>query len=208
VTDDAILLQIAGQREQIAALERLAADLTVKLTALKGQLTQHGRALSTLQELQRAVQQLSEQLSQQTRPTVDGEDEEEYTPTPVVPWWRLLPDPAGAEARAEAVGRLQSWVEQVYRPLYGHLAQLGDCWTAHPLALTILDWLSELWSVLYLNTGRTARQVGQQAELGTRILPAAAALLAAETRNCPLHRSTANGRAAGNGHLTGRQARP
>ena len=54
-------------------------------------------------------------------------------------------------AREEAIGKLRAWVEQVYRPGYGHLAaSLGDCWDQHPLCLYILDWLSELWSVLYL----------------------------------------------------------
>ena len=53
--------------------------------------------------------------------------------------------PAGA-ARPAA-----GWVDQVYRPGYGHLAAtLGPCWAAHDLCLYGLDILAALWSVLYL----------------------------------------------------------
>jgi len=115
-----------------------------------------------------------------------------YQPIPAITWWTL-----DDEQREQAAARISSWVTSIYRPLYGHLAAgLGGCWPAHPLALITLDWLSELWSVLYLKPTRTARDLAAQAELGTRILPAAAALLAAETRDCPQHRSPASGRAA------------
>src|SRR5487761_1495268 len=110
-------------------------------------------------------------------------DEAGYEPIPVAKWWQLT-----AEDRANAVGRLRSWVATIYQPLYGHLAdQLGGCWPQHPLALMTFDWLSELWNVLYLNPDRTARDLTSQAELGVRILPAAAALLAAETQDCREH---------------------
>ena len=45
-------------------------------------------------------------------------------------------------ARAEAVERIASWVDQVFRPGYGHLAaRLGPCWREHTLCLYLLDWL-------------------------------------------------------------------
>ena len=73
----------------------------------------------------------------------------------------------------------------MYRPGYGHLAaSLGDCWDQHPLCLYILDWLSELWSVLYLAPARTAGTLAGQAEWHTRLLAAAAEQLARETRGC------------------------
>ncbi len=73
----------------------------------------------------------------------------------------------------------------MYRPGYGHLAaSLGECWEQHPLCLYILDWLSELWSVLYLPPGRTAGTLAGQAEWHTRLLAAAAEQLARETRGC------------------------
>jgi hypothetical protein len=89
-------------------------------------------------------------------------------------------------------------VEQVYRPGYGHLAaSLGECWEQHPLCLYILDWLSELWSVLYLAPARTAGTLAGQAEWHTRLLAAAAEQLARETRGCThgtsRHRTAATG---------------
>jgi hypothetical protein len=89
-------------------------------------------------------------------------------------------------------------VEQVYRPGYGHLAAgLGECWEQHALCLYILDWLSELWSVLYLAPARTAGTLAGQAEWHTRLLTAAAGQLARETRGCA-HR-TASYRASSPG---------
>src|SRR6266567_2514934 len=61
-------------------------------------------------------------------------------------------------------------------------ASLGDCWDQHPLCLYLLDWLSELWSVLYLQPARTPGQLAGQAEWQTRLLTAAADQLARETR--------------------------
>ena len=91
----------------------------------------------------------------------------------------------GDPARQDAAGKLRAWVEQVYRPGYGHLAAgLGECWEQHPLCLYILDWLSELWSVLYLAPSRTAGTLAGQAEWHTRLLTAAADQLARETRGC------------------------
>ena len=56
-------------------------------------------------------------------------------------------DPAAAD-RQEPIARLQAWVEQVYRPGYGHLAAaLAPCWTSHDLCLYGLDILADLWSV-------------------------------------------------------------
>ena len=83
------------------------------------------------------------------------------------------------------VARLRGWVEQVYRPGYGHLAAaLGPCWAAHDLCLYGLDILAGLWSVLYLQPGRDARLLSAQAEYQARILPALAAQLALETTRC------------------------
>ena len=44
-----------------------------------------------------------------------------------------------------------------------------------------------LWSVLYLNTERTAAALAAQAEWQTRLLPAAAEQMATEASNCPHH---------------------
>ena len=67
---------------------------------------------------------------------------------PTVQWWRL-----DASEQAEELKRLESWTRTVYLPGYGHLAAaLPACWAEHDLCLYILDWLIELWSVLYVAT--------------------------------------------------------
>ena len=103
-----------------------------------------------------------------------------YTPVPAPKWWQVT-----GEDRAEAIARLAAWVDEVYRPCYGHLAaRLPACWAAHPLCLFILDWLCELHSVLYLRHARSAGALAGQAEWTIRQLPAAADLMAAEARGC------------------------
>jgi hypothetical protein len=96
------------------------------------------------------------------------------------PRWRKL---EGAE-REGALDRLRAWVEQVYRPGYGHLGALGPCWEQHPLCLYGLDWLMELWSALYLNTERQPSTLASQAEWQTRLLPALAEQIYLETTRC------------------------
>jgi hypothetical protein len=95
-------------------------------------------------------------------------------------WWKLTTDD-----RQEPVTRLRAWVEQVYRPGYGHLAAgLGPCWPAHDLCLYGLDILAELWSVLYLQPARSPGLISAQAEYQARILPALADQLRIETNRC------------------------
>jgi hypothetical protein len=107
-----------------------------------------------------------------------------YKPIPTPRWHTLT-----GQARADAVGRLQDWVGRVYEPVYGHLAAgLGACWPEHPLALVVLDQLSETWAVLYTGTARTQRILSAQLEFQLRYLPAAAELLRTETRVCARHR--------------------
>jgi hypothetical protein len=111
---------------------------------------------------------------------------------PAPQWWRLEGDD-----RAVAIARLRAWVELVYRPSYGYLAEtLGQCWEQHPLALFTIEWLSELWSVLYLQPKRGGGQLTSQAEWQTRLLPAAAEQLQRECGSCRAHLpATVNGAA-------------
>jgi hypothetical protein len=110
----------------------------------------------------------------------DGQETVLYLPGPTPPFWRL--DPSEREA---PIARLRDWVDQVYRPGYGHLADtLGACWEQHPLCVYTLDWLSELWSVLYLQPMRTSGTLAGQAEWQTRLLSAAAEQLSRETSRC------------------------
>jgi hypothetical protein len=101
-------------------------------------------------------------------------------PGPAATWWKLTP----AE-RAEPIAHLHAWIDQVYRPGYGHLAAaLGPCWQSHDLCLYGLDILSGLWSVLYLQPRRTPGLLTAQAEYQSRILPALADQLRLETSRC------------------------
>jgi hypothetical protein len=87
--------------------------------------------------------------------------------------------------REAAVLRLRAWVEQVCQPGYGHLAAtLPPCWEHHPLCLYTLDWLSELWSALYLEPTRTGGTLAAQAEWQTRLLQTAISQMSADARNC------------------------
>jgi hypothetical protein len=87
--------------------------------------------------------------------------------------------------REDAIGRLRAWVSHVYCPSYGQLAALLPlCWEQHPLCLNTLDWLSELWSVLYLTAERTPEILAAAAEWQIRLLPAAADQMAIEADGC------------------------
>jgi hypothetical protein len=114
-----------------------------------------------------------------------------YQPIPAPRWWRLQ----GRE-RAEALARLRAWVETVFRPGYGHLAeQVGPCWEQHDLCLYQLAWLSEMHTAIFLAPGRV---LASEADWHTRFMPAAVALMAEETGRCDhLHREPAAERRGG-----------
>ena len=182
----AVLLQLAGIARQLADLDnRQISDMAASrnrvdgLTALVGELrsevASHGEALATVEQLDARLADLAGRFG-----GPDADDQIGYQPSASPPLWKL----DGAE-RDTVIAKLRAWVEQVYRPGYGHLAaDLGDCWEQHPLCLYVLDWLSELWSLLYLQPGRTAGTLAGQAEWHSRLLPAAAGQLAQETRRC------------------------
>ena len=133
-----------------------------------------------LARLTRILDEHAASLADLTGTTPDGADPDGYHPGPAPQWWNL---PAGR--RAEPVARLRAWVEQVYRPGYGHLAAtLGPCWEAHDLCLYGLDIAASLWSVLYLQPLRTPVLLSAQAEYQVRILPALADQLQIETQRC------------------------
>src|SRR5207244_1099972 len=144
------------------------------MTAVLDQLAAHHEQIA---RLRRAVQDLEETLAKLSDSPPADRDTAAYLANPVPKWWRL-PD----EQRREPLSRLRAWVEQVYRPGYGHIAAtLGPCWEAHDLCLYRLDLLAQLWSALYLKPARSPGLLSAQAEYQARILPALAAQLAAET---------------------------
>jgi hypothetical protein len=178
----AALQELAAQHERITQLddretdrftalsERLA-ELTDLITGIGHTLEDDGTVLARFEALDRQVADLAARLA----PDLGG-----YHPDPAPAWWKLP-----AAERREPIARLRDWVEQVYRPGYGHLAvTIGPCWPSHDLCLYGLDILSGLWSVLYLQPERTARLLSAQAEYQARILPALAAQLVTETSTC------------------------
>lgn len=190
----------AGHYQQIAArLRELAAEAasaSTRIDGIGGTLARQAAIIDALDGLDGQVAALARQL---TELAADGyEDDEPDGPSyrPVAPprWWKLT-----AAEREAALDRLRAWVEQVYRPGYGHLsAALGGCWEQHPLCLYALDWLSELWSVLYLQPRRTTGTLAGQAEWQTRLLTAAAEQMTRETSRCE-HAAARNGSPARTG---------
>jgi len=182
----AVLLQLAALTQKLAELDQRqtgdARDLTQRITTvaslvdqLKDTTASHAQTLAALDGLDRQVADLAKAAASDGGGNAPG-----YQPSAAPKFWKL-----DGPARDQAISKLRAWVEQVYRPGYGHLAaSLGECWEQHPLCLYILDWLSELWSVLYLAPGRTAGTLAGQAEWHTRLLTAAAEQLTRETRGC------------------------
>jgi hypothetical protein len=148
------------------------------ITAALDQLAAHHEQIA---RLDRTVQDLQRTLSPSADRGVD-----DHLANPLPKWWKLP-----AEQRREPLSRLRAWVEQVYRPGYGHLAAtLGPCWEAHDLCLYGLDILAELWSVLYLQDQRSAGLLSAQAEYQARILPALSGQFMTETTGCGHARPT------------------
>jgi hypothetical protein len=170
----AIVDQLAAHAEQLTRLDTRHADhhaaVSARLAELTGQVATLGHA----------VEEHAAALTRLTAPSPTGPDGDGYHPEPAPAWWKLP-----ADGRQEPVARLRAWVEQVYRPGYGHLAAgLGPCWPAHDLCLYGLDIASELWSVLYLQPARSPGLVSAQAEYQARLLPALADQLRIETHTC------------------------
>jgi hypothetical protein len=189
LSEHARLLHALDARENARAAEtteRITA-LTTLATAMRHTLDDQAAILAGLTDLTTRVRDLAARLNHISPP--DDDPEPGYQPGPQHRFWQLDgPD------RDQAITRLRAWTDQVYRPGYGHLAaQLGPCWDQHPLCLYTLDWLSELWSVLYLQPFRTPDILAGQAEWQTRLLAAAAQQMTAETTRCPHTRTTRPG---------------
>jgi len=170
----AIVDQLAAHAEQLTRLDTRHADHHAAVSARLAELTGHTAAIG------HAVEEHAAALARLTAPSQTDPDSDSYHPEPAPAWWKLT-----ADGRQEPIARLRAWVEQVYRPGYGHLAAaLGPCWPAHDTCLYTLDVLSELWSVLYLQPDRSPALLSAQAEYQARILPALADQLRIETHTC------------------------
>lgn len=190
----AALIQISAHAERISSLDSRYRDVASRLTELAAEteslaasvdgigdtLTRHAVIVEALDGLDTQVAAVARQLAELAGEE-DGDDEAgSYRPVPPPRWWKIT----GPE-RDAAVSRLRAWVEQIYRPGYGQVAaMLPPCWEQHPVCLYVLDWLSELWSVLYLRQDRTGSALAAQGEWQTRLLPAAAEQMAYEASAC------------------------
>jgi hypothetical protein len=169
-----LLDRIAAYREQVTRLDTREAEHHAAVSRQLAELTDLAAAVH------RILQDHTAALGQLTATSHAGADPDTYSPGPTPAWWKLSTD-----SRQEPVARLRAWVEQVYRPGYGHLAAfLGPCWEQHNLCLYALDIAAELWSVLYLQPGRSPGLVSAQAEYQARLLPALADQLRIETNRC------------------------
>jgi hypothetical protein len=170
----AIVDQLAAHADQLTRLDTRQAEHHTMVSGQVAELTDQTTALG------RVIGEHAAALTRLTATRQAGPDGDGYCPDPAPAWWNLT-----ADDRNEPVTRLRAWVEQVYRPGYGHLATgLGPCWPSHDLCLYGLDILAELWSVLYLQPVRSPGLVSAQAEYQARILPALAEQLRTETGRC------------------------
>jgi hypothetical protein len=181
VTDTAlanVVLQLTETTEKLAALERL-------VTTLGADIRQQADRSARLQVLEDALATLTARVAE-VLPDEQGAARV-YAPRPAPRWWNLH-----GEAREAEISRLRGFVEQVYRPGFGHLAaRLRPCWESHDLCLYCLDIAAELHAVLYLQSRRTVSLLNGQAEYATRVLPALADLMSVETRSGCQHRPIA-----------------
>ncbi len=193
----AALIQIAAHAERISDLDtreaghhrEIASQLTglaaqadtasTRIAAITGTLARHAAVVNSLGDLDRQVAALARQLADLTG-TGEEPDGRGYQPAAARRWWHLT----GSD-RDAAISLLRAWIDQIYQPGYGHFAAiLPPCWEHHPVCLYTLDWLSELWSVLYIQPRRTHGALAAQAEWQTRLLPAAASQMAREASSC------------------------
>jgi hypothetical protein len=172
VTGDAIpnlVLQLAETADKLAGLERLVNQLGAGIR-------QQAEQTAKLHAFEEALAALTARVAE-LLPDEQGAPRT-YLPRPAPRWWKLT-----GETREAEIGRLRGFVEHVYRPGFGHLAaRLRPCWESHDLCLYCLDIAAELHAVLYLQSRRTISLLNGQAEYATRVLPALADLMSAETR--------------------------
>jgi hypothetical protein len=177
-----VVLQLTQTTAKLTALERLVATLGADIR-------QQADRTARLQVLEDALAALTAKVAE-VLPDEQGTSRV-YAPRPAPRWWNLT-----GQAREAEISRLRGFVEHVYRPGFGHLAaRLRPCWESHDLCLYCLDIAAELHAVLYLQSRRTVSLLNGQAEYATRVLPALADLMTAETRSgCQHHPAATNGR--------------
>jgi hypothetical protein len=185
------LADLAGKIERVDSgtarrIDDLARDCAVaqdQLDAVYGAVsTLSGRA-DEIEDRLTEVGTLLGRMSAQISALIPAPDEDEevggYRVNPPPPWWK----PSDQRCQ-DTADRLADWVEDVYRPVYGYLAELlAPCWRQHVLCLAYLDVLHETWCLLYLGR-RDPKMVFAQLDWLTRSLLQAAEVIASETKRC------------------------
>jgi hypothetical protein len=186
------LADLAGKIERVEnsvtrrvdELARACAEVQEQVDGLCGSLgALTGRAdeiEQRLAEVSALLSRMSGQISALAAPPGETEDDDfGYRVNPPPPWWK--PDDQRCRDTAD---RLADWVKEVYRPVFGYLADLlAPCWRRHALCLAYLDVLHEAWCLLYLQQ-RDPKLVFAQLDWLNRSLLQAAEVMANETRRC------------------------
>jgi hypothetical protein len=177
--------------ERVTEVRTKLSDLGTALEGVHGRISDQAVILQSVDGLAETVDQLIQRFNAIFPP--DDPATGFYTPIQTPRFWLLE-----GEDRARAIARLRAWVEQVYRPAFGHISKgLPECWEKHPFCLTVLDVASELHSCLYLQPRRNQGLLSGQGELLTRLMPALADLMAKDTAVCgDVHRDRVNGQVA------------
>jgi len=171
--------KLAELGEALAAVDGRLGELAIVVRGVRGTQAAQGELLEGLARIRADLASLARRFNA-VFPPERNDGSEFYDPPPSVRPWEL--DDAG---RAQVINYLAGWVDNVYRPAFGHIAaRLPPCWNEHWLCITVLDVLSELHKVLWMQPVRLAGTLSGQAEFLTRLAPALAELMAAERKGC------------------------
>ncbi len=200
--------RIADLAERLSTVAGQAGDITTVVAGHAAQLV----GLEDIDERLAALAAQLPETPSDSDEDASGGRKRSHRPRPSPPWFHLGSDPdlarqvialasrpapahdgpapaddgqSLAERLAADLRALQEWVTGVLFPGYGTLARfLEPCWRQHPLCLYTLDWLCELWHVLYLKYPRSPGVLNDQAEFQIRLLPGAVDQVQAELRSC------------------------
>ncbi len=186
------LTDLAAKVERVehaaaARIEELARDCAAamgQITGLRDEFGTLGGRADGIEQRLADVSDLLRHMSEQITALAPADAEPPqtgpaYRVNAAPPWWKP------ADGRCEDTRtRLADWVAEIYRPVFGYLADLlAPCWQQHPLCLAYVDTLHEAWCLLYIPP-RDPKMVFAQLDWLTRPLLQAAEVLAAETRGC------------------------
>ena len=171
--------KLAELGEALAGVDARLGELATVVRGVRGTQAAQGELLEGLAQIRADLASLARRFNA-VFPPDRNDGSEFYDPPPSVRPWEL-----DDEARAQVINYLAEWVDKIYRPAFGHIAaKLPPCWNEHWLCITVIDVLSELHKVLWMQPVRLAGTLSGQAEFLTRLAPALADLMAKERKGC------------------------